>query len=77
MFPETYEEWRSCITEKGGIALTEAYIQKRLRALQSPHDAETARFRELYGPRQLDQTVRWFERARKDAAPVPESEGSA
>ncbi|MEM8997788.1 MAG: hypothetical protein AAFX50_22475 [Acidobacteriota bacterium] len=67
MIPNSFEEWRYCITEKCGIALTDSYIDERLRALRRPKDAATARFRELYGQRQLDQTVRWFEQARARA----------
>ena len=67
MIPETYEEWRYCITTKCGIPLTANYIEERLRALRSPNDAASVRFRDLYGQRQLDQTIRWFERARSEA----------
>ena len=70
MIPNTYEEWRYCITTTCGIPLTAAYIEERLRALRSPHDASSKRFRELYGPRQLDQTIRWFEQARAEERPV-------
>ena len=69
MIPDTYEEWRHCITVTCGIPLTAAYIEERLRALQSPRDAATARFRKLYGQRQLDLTIRWFEQARAEARP--------
>ena len=67
MIPNTYEEWRHCITVKCGIPLTADYIEQRLRALQSPNDAGTARFRKSYGQDQLDQTIRWFEQARAEA----------
>ena len=70
MIPNTFEEWRYCITTKCGIPLTIAYIEERLRALQSPRDAATARFRDLYGQQQLDQTIRWFEQARAKARPA-------
>ena len=70
MIPDTYEEWRSFITTNCGIRLTDAYIEERLRALRSPRDKATARFRELYGQRQLDLTIRWFEQARAEARPA-------
>ena len=70
MIPNTYEEWRHCITIKCGIPLTDAYIEERLRALRSPRDAATERFRKLYGQRRLDQTIRWFEQARAEARPA-------
>ena len=70
MIPNTYEEWRDCITQKCGIPLTAAYIEERLRVLRSPRDAATVRFRKLYGQQQLDLTVRWFEQARAEARPA-------
>ena len=70
MIPDTYEEWRHCITITCGIPLTDAYIEKRLRALRSPRDAGTARFRKLYGQHRLDRTIRWFEQARVEARPA-------
>ncbi len=66
MIPRTYEEWRSCITEKCGIPLTPDYIAERLRALRDPNDKMTVRFRELYGESQLAQTIAWFERAQRE-----------
>ncbi|MDA8018931.1 MAG: hypothetical protein MPN21_15935 [Thermoanaerobaculia bacterium] len=69
MIPDTYEQWRHYITITCGIPLTDAYIEERLRALRSPRDAMTARFRELYGQRQLDRTIRWFEQAKAEGGP--------
>ena len=70
MIPNTYEEWRYCITKACGIPLTDPYIEKRLLALRKPHDPSTARFRELYGQQRLEQTIRWFEKARAEARPA-------
>ncbi|MEM6796681.1 MAG: hypothetical protein AAF725_22100, partial [Acidobacteriota bacterium] len=67
MIPNTYEEWRYCITEKCGLALTESYIEERLKALRSPRDPSTKRFRKIYGQGRLDQTIRWFEKAQAEA----------
>ncbi|MEM9593081.1 MAG: hypothetical protein AAGD06_02390 [Acidobacteriota bacterium] len=70
MIPDTYEEWRHCITKACGIPLTAAYIEERLSALQNPKDATSKRFRKLYGQRHLDRTIRWFEQARAEARPA-------
>jgi hypothetical protein len=70
MMPSTYEEWKHCITVLCGIPLTPAYIEERLRSLRDPRDMMTARFRELYGQRHLDQIIAWFERAKTEIGSV-------
>ena len=42
--PRTYDEWKYCITVKCGIALTQDYINERLRALSTLDDHATANF---------------------------------
>lgn len=61
--PSTYDEWHHCITEICGIPLTEAYIRKRIDALNNHRDYMTTRFVELYGESQRQQTLAWFEQA--------------
>ncbi|MEM9131949.1 MAG: hypothetical protein AAF962_03635 [Actinomycetota bacterium] len=63
-FPQTFDEWRRCITVDCGIDLTGAFIDERLRALRDPDDSQTAQFAELYGEGYLEQVIEWFERAR-------------
>ena len=47
--PRTYDEWKYCITVKCGIALTQDYINERLRALSTMNDHATAKFVEMWG----------------------------
>lgn len=67
MIPESYEQWRHCITVICGERLTPSYIATRLQALQSRSDRMTARFVALYGEAQHARTVAWFERAQREA----------
>ena len=62
-YPQTYAEWRHCITIDCGIALTDSYITARIAALRDDSDPHTARFVELYGEHYHAQVVGWFERA--------------
>lgn len=61
--PRTYDEWKYCITVKCGIALTQDYINERLRALSTMNDHATAKFVEMWGSEQHQKTVSWFEQA--------------
>ncbi|MEM8925335.1 MAG: hypothetical protein AAGD35_17670 [Actinomycetota bacterium] len=63
-FPQTFDEWRRCITVDCGIDLTPAFITMRLTALQDRSDAHTAQFAETYGDDYLQQVIEWFELAR-------------
>ncbi|MEM7286062.1 MAG: hypothetical protein AAF480_06900 [Actinomycetota bacterium] len=66
-YPQSYDEWRRCITVDCGIDLTAAFIEARLQALGNPSDAGTARFIELYGDGYLRQVITWFERAQAES----------
>ena len=61
--PRTYDEWKYCITVKCGIALTQDYINERLRALSTLNDHATAKFVEMWGSEHYQKTVSWFELA--------------
>ena len=49
VFPTTYEEWRHCIEELGGISLNRSYIDKRLAELEDGQHTKTREFEKLYG----------------------------
>ncbi|MBD3894909.1 hypothetical protein IEI94_03460 [Halomonas sp. ML-15] len=68
LIPNSYDEWRYCITEICGISLTESYIRKRINALNDQQDFMTARFIELYGEAHHQQTLAWFEQALGEVA---------
>ncbi|MEM7341590.1 MAG: hypothetical protein AAF467_23280 [Actinomycetota bacterium] len=67
-FPETYPEWRRCITIDCGIELTDEFIETRLVALRDPDDSHTAQFAKQYGDGYLQQVIEWFELAQSEAA---------
>lgn len=64
--PETYEEWRHCITVICRQPITLPYIEERIKALNSDKDHMTAKFVELYGDAQRLKTLEWFEQAKHD-----------
>jgi hypothetical protein len=66
MIPQTYEEWRHCITAICNQPLTKEYIEQRIKALNMPSDHMTAKFVQLYGEQQRVRTLEWFERARNE-----------
>lgn len=68
MFPQTYEEWRKCITVKCGIPLTLDYMRTRIDALKHADSADNKRFRELYGEGHWHRVTAWFELALKESS---------
>jgi len=64
--PQTYEEWRHCITVVCRQPITGPYIEERIKALNTPSDHMTARFVQLYGEAHRAKTVEWFGRARHE-----------
>ena len=63
--PRNYDEWYHLITVVGQQELTYSYIEERLKALNSPTDASTRQFVQLYGEQQRVKTIEWFERAKR------------
>ncbi|HCF1774320.1 TPA: hypothetical protein OM995_001199 [Pseudomonas aeruginosa] len=66
MIPQTYDQWRYCITVECGLPLTAAYIAGRLTVWRNAHSEETLRFRRLYGDAHWQCVRGWFERAQHD-----------
>ena len=64
--PQTYEEWRHCITVICRQPITGPYIEERIKALNSTTDHMTVRFVQLYGDAQRVKTLEWFERAKHE-----------
>ncbi len=67
MIPESYSEWRRCITEDCGIALTKSYIQQRIEALSDKHNEHTQQFLRCYGEAHWRNVLSWFEKAMNEA----------
>lgn len=66
MIPQSYEQWRHCITVECGIALTPAYVSERLQTWRNEAADETQRFRRLYGDRHWRAVRGWFESAARE-----------
>jgi len=66
--PNSYEEWKHCITIKCDIPLTENYLADRLYALKNPSDYQTQKFIDRWGAAHLARTIAWFEQAREELA---------
>ena len=62
-FPETYEQWRYCITVECGIPLTPEFVAQRLIIWRDVEAEETLRFRRCYGDAHWKSVVAWFELA--------------
>ncbi|MDB6454234.1 hypothetical protein [Falsirhodobacter sp. 20TX0035] len=63
LVPQTYADWRHCITVACGIPLTPAYIRARIDALEDPRDDHTRRFVERWGRAHHERTLGWFREA--------------
>ncbi|MEM6388535.1 MAG: hypothetical protein AAF825_01715 [Pseudomonadota bacterium] len=66
--PESYEDWKHCITVKCDIPLTAQYIDDRIAALTDDSDFNTQRFIERWGAKHHARTVEWFKRAKEELA---------
>ena len=64
--PNSYEDWKHCITVKCDIPLTLAFVSQRLAALNNQSDFHTQKFIERWGAAHHAQTVAWFEQAHKE-----------
>lgn len=65
-FPETFEQWKRCITVDCGIPLTPAFVSQRLTVWRDEKSQETQRFRRLYGDPYWQAVIGWFERAERE-----------
>jgi hypothetical protein len=71
IIPTTYTSWRHCIENKCRQTLTRDYITGRLAALRDTDDAHTRSFIRLYGEKQRQATIAWFERAHSEISFEP------
>ena len=67
IIPETYEEWRHCITVECGLELTPKYISERISALKNKDDHYTQQFVKRYGEQYLQQILSWFVQSKSSA----------
>tara|TARA_B100000767_G_C19668769_1_gene494339 strand:+ start:159 stop:362 length:204 start_codon:yes stop_codon:yes gene_type:complete len=60
MIPETFEDWKSCITKGCKIKLTKNYAKNRLVIYLDIKNKETQKFISLYGYEHLKNIQSWF-----------------
>lgn len=61
--PNSYEDWKHCITVACGISLTPGYVNERVAALSNKSDHHTQRFIEQWGQAHHQRTLAWFRQA--------------
>ncbi|MEM7219261.1 MAG: hypothetical protein AAF515_12925 [Pseudomonadota bacterium] len=64
--PQTYDEWRHCITVECAIPLTPTFVAERLAVWRNETSQETQRFRKLYGDDYWRAVIGWFEHAQTE-----------
>lgn len=66
--PQTFEEWRHCITVQCGIPLTPDYVAARIAALEDRDDFQTGKFIARWGAAHHARTLGWFREAQAGLA---------
>lgn len=61
MIPETFEQWKKCITDDCKISLTKGFAKSRLSVYSNLETDETQKFLQLYGKQHLENIKHWFE----------------
>lgn len=61
--PQTYEDWRYCITILCGLELSAEFIEDRIGALNDPREFETQKFTASWGSAHRERVIEWFQRA--------------
>ncbi len=60
MLPQTFHDWRNCITNDCKINLTREFAAERLAVYQDKQHPETQKFISLYGEFHLYNVINWF-----------------
>lgn len=66
--PNSYEDWKHCITVKCDIPLTKKYVAERIAALSDPSDYQTQKFIDRWGAAHHARTLAWFEQTANELA---------
>jgi len=64
--PNSYIDWKHCITVECGIPLTLGFVRERLGIFTDPKSPESGRFRKLYGESHWQNVVQWFWQAQTE-----------
>lgn len=60
MIPQTFEQWKHCIVNDCGIALTKDFATRRLSVYEDKQNQETKKFIQLYGEQHRENIIHWF-----------------
>ena len=60
MLPQTFQDWKNCITKDCKINLTKEFAQERLKVYQNNKNSETLKFVSLYGREHLKNIIEWL-----------------
>lgn len=60
MIPQTFDQWKHCITIDCKINLTHEFAQQRLTVYQDKQNTETKKFISLYGEQHLNNIIQWL-----------------
>ena len=60
MLPQTFQEWKNCITKDCKINLTIEFAQERLKVFENNKNSETLKFASLYGREHLKNIIEWL-----------------
>ena len=74
MIPQTFEQWKNCITDDCKVSLTNEFVLSRLSVYLNNENPETKKFISLYGNQHYHNIVSWLKLAskpgfQKDAEP--------
>jgi hypothetical protein len=62
MIPQTFDQWKHCITVDCKINLTKDFVLQRLTVFQDTNNPETKKFESLYGKEYLQNIIHWFKK---------------
>lgn len=62
MIPQTFEQWKHCITVDCKINLTKEFAAQRLLVYTNERNIETEKFKMLYGEGYLQNIIHWFKK---------------
>lgn len=60
MIPQTFEQWKNCITNDCKINLTKDFAKQRLAVYLDKQNTETQLFISLYGEQHLSNIISWY-----------------
>ena len=64
IIPETYEEWRHCITVDCGLEFTNNFVDRRIAALEDNSQHYTQQFIRRYGKQHHQSVLSWFKKVK-------------